>query len=270
MSESPQIFIVKLGGALISHKDQYCTPNLAVVHEFARIVRSRWSELRTRLIIVLGGGSYGNGVSLRYNLHEASQPWNPADLSMVTVKIFEFMSLVTDIFRQEEVPCYPFQTSSYVMSLDGKPQTVFIEPILRVLAMGVVPILSGDMVFDSERGFVIFSSDGIPELFVGRVPIKRVVMLTNVPGVLTDAVHGSEIISRVTSDNRDAVLGCAGPSRQQDVSGGMANKVRALLRIADLGVESVICDGRSPAALVSAIFDATPSGTVIEATGARS
>lgn len=258
------VYIVKLGGAVISDKDGYCTPNASVIHEFGRVVHSRWPELRGRLIIVLGGGSYGNGVPRRYNLQERSGDWKPVDLSMMTVKMFEWMSVVTGIFRQEGVPCYPFHACSYMVSRDGRPQSFFIEPIKHALSMGVLPILCGDMVFDSDRGFVIFSSDDLPELFVGSLPLKRVVMLTNVPGVLDYSCAQPEVIRRVNGENREAVLKHAGASRQQDVSGGMRNKVEALLRMADSGVESVICDGRRPAALLPALFDPAPPGTFIE------
>jgi isopentenyl phosphate kinase len=262
--EMPAAFIVKLGGALISHKDEYCTPNIDIIHEFARIVRSGWDELQGRLIMVLGGGSYGNGVPYRYNLREASHNWKHVDLSMMTIKMFELMSIVTDIFRQEGVPCYPFQASGHLVSHDGRPQNFFIEPIKHALSLGVLPILSGDMVFDSHRRFVIFSSDCIPELFVGRLQLKRVVMMTNVPGVMNYSSGEPEVIARVTGENHEAVLSHAGASRQQDVSGGMKNKVQTLLRLAEMGVESVICDGRKPSILLPALFDPAPPGTVFE------
>jgi hypothetical protein len=41
--------------------------------------------------------------------------------------------------------------------------------------------------------------------------------------------------------------------------------VKALLRVASLGVESVICDGRNPDVLLQALFEAEPPGTFIEA-----
>jgi isopentenyl phosphate kinase len=263
-SETSGAFIVKLGGALISHKDEYCKPNMSIIKEFGATIGSRWDELQGRLVIVLGGGSYGNGVPHRYNLVASSQDWKSKELSIMTIKMFELMSLVTEIFGQEGLPCYPFQTSSYLMGGNGSPRSFFIEPIKHSLSMGLLPILSGDLVFDSGRGFSIFSSDAIPELFVGSLPLKRVVMLTNVPGVMNYSCGEPEIISRVTSENRNAVLRHAAASQQQDVSGGMKNKVKALLRIAELGIESVICDGRKPASIMRALFDSPPPGTVIE------
>jgi len=272
LNTAPQLlrdetFIVKLGGALISDKDAYCTPNVSAIRDYAELIRSCWSEVCGRLVVVLGGGSYGNAVPFRYRLQDSSNDWQPADLQMMTVKTLEFMSLVTDIFRQSKVPCYPFQTCSYLSTADGRPEKVFLDPISHALSLGVLPILSGDLVFDSTRGFVIFSSDNIPELFVGRLPIKRVVMLTNVPGVMSYSSAKPELIREVTDQNRDEVLRHAGPSQQQDVSGGMNNKVRALLRLADLGVESAICDGREPANLLRGLFDSVPPGTLIQSSG---
>ncbi len=259
------VFFVKLGGALITYKDAYCKPNVPVIREFARNIASDWPELRGRLIVVLGGGSYGNAVPYRYNLRESSQDWRAVDLSMMTTRTLKLMSLVTEIFRREEMPSYPFQTCSYLSTADGRPEKVFLDPICYALSLGVLPILSGDLVFDSVRDFVIFSSDSIPELFVGRLPIKRVVMLTNVPGVMVYSSVNPELIPRVTSDNRPEVLNYAGASTQRDVSGGMNHKVRALLRMAELGVESVICDGREPANLRRSLFDSIPPGTFVPA-----
>jgi isopentenyl phosphate kinase len=263
-AEKSGVFIVKLGGSVISYKNEYCAANTALIHEFGRVVRSHWSELRGRLVMVLGGGSYGSGVAHRYNLQDSSRPWELIDLSMVTTRMFELLSLVTEIFRREGVPCFPFQASGYLTSRGGKPERFLIEPIRRALTMGLLPVLSGDLIFDEEKGFVIFSSDRIPELFVGALPLRRVVMLTNVEGVMDYSSEKARVVPRVTSENYESVLNHTGPSKQQDISGGMKNKLEALLSISAVGVEGVICDGREPSLLIPALFDPSPAGTVVE------
>ena len=77
--ETEGVFIVKLGGALITYKDDYCKPNTVVIKEFGQVLRTRWPELQGRLILVLGGGSYGNAVPYRYNLLDSYGNWRPAD-----------------------------------------------------------------------------------------------------------------------------------------------------------------------------------------------
>jgi isopentenyl phosphate kinase len=258
------VFVVKLGGALVTYKDDYCKPNTEIIAELGDVLYSCWSQVKGRLILVLGGGSYGNAVPHRYNLVDSSGEWKPEDLSLMTVKTLELMSLVTGIFRERGLPCYPFQTSSYLVTHNGEPRHYWIEPIKHALSLGQLPVLSGDLVFDTRKGFVIFSSDRIPELFVESLPLKRVVMLTNVPGVMNYS-SDSDIIRRVAIHDRDLLLDNAGASGHLDVSGGMKNKVKALLRLADLGVEGVICDGRTPSLLQGALFDPDPPGTFIEA-----
>jgi len=260
-------FIVKLGGALVTYKNDYCKPNTKIIEELGDTLYTCWSKLKGRLILVLGGGSYGNAVPHRYNLVDSSQDWRTVDLSMMTVKTLELMSLVTGIFRERGIPCYPFQTSSYLVTHNGDPRHYWIDPIKHALSLGLLPVLSGDLVFDSAKGFVIFSSDRIPELFVDSLPLKRVVMLTNVPGVVNYSAGDSDIIRRVTGKDRKLLLSNAGASGHLDVSGGMRNKVEALLRLADMGVESVICDGGTPSLLPCALFDRDPPGTFIESQG---
>lgn len=258
------IFIIKLGGSLISDKNGYCAANLESIREFARVIHSRWHDLQGRLVVLLGGGSFGSGVACRYNLQNSSQRWNLGDLSIVTLKMFELLSLVTEIFRGRGIPCFPFQASGYLTSMGGRPDGAFLGSVERALHMGLLPILSGDVIFDTEIQFVIFSSDWMPQLFVDVLPIRRVVILTDVPGLMDYTVTPSRVISRVTKENRNLALQCAGPSGKQDVSGGMKNKLEAMLSLSTLGVESVICDGRVPDLLIQALFDPSPAGTLIE------
>lgn len=259
------MFVVKIGGSLLTDKNGYCAPNKEMVRQYARTIASAWDRLRGNLILVVGGGSYGNAVPIRYNLKDASLPWKDRDLSMMTVKMFEWLSLVTEIFREEGVPCYPFQPSGFVVTDDKHPVRFFVEPVQHVLEHGVMPVFSGDLVFDLKREFIIFSSDNIPELFVDRMPLQRVVMLTDVEGVLEYAEDGLErrVISAVTKENYREVLLCTGPSRKQDITGGMKNKLEALLRLAEQGVEGVVTSGRDASALLPALFEEKPQGTVI-------
>ena len=258
------VTIVKIGGSLISHKNAYCSPNIPAIQSFIRTISQNQSILKNKLILVLGGGSYGNGVPIRYNLQNSSHSWQDIDLAMMTVKMFEWMTKISMICRDHDLPCYPFQTSSYLVSEKGKPLRFFVEPIIRVLSMGLIPVLSGDLVFDSLEDFVIFSSDGIPELFIEKINVKRIVMLTNVPGVLSYSSNLPLTIPSITKETYKIILEEVGASEQQDVTGGMKNKVKALLRLAERGIESVICDGRDPSIMISAIQDPVPKGTVIE------
>ncbi|WAA09173.1 isopentenyl phosphate kinase [Fervidibacillus albus] len=258
------MYVVKIGGSLITHKDEYCSPNLEEIRRYAKVVKKIWEDIKGNLIIVLGGGSYGNGVPIRYNIKNSDQPWDPLDLQMMTIKMFEWISLVCRIFREEGIPCYPFQASSYCTTKDGDLSEYNIAAIKECLKLNILPITSGDLTFDKDKIFVIYSSDNIPEVFARSFRVKRVVTLTDVDGIYTTN-QMKDIIKLVNKDNYREILNLAGDSNKQDVTGGMKNKLRALIRIAALGTECVICSGKDPMNLIPAIYSQTPPGTFISA-----
>lgn len=258
------MYVVKIGGSLITHKDEYCRPNREVIRSYAKVIKEYWDELQGKLIIILGGGSYGNGVPLRYNIDDSKNNWKHEDLLMMTTKMFEWMTEVTTIFRSEGLPCYPFQGSSYISTDDGNLNTCFIKPIKDSLRLRLLPILSGDLTFDSSKRFVIFSSDKIPQVLNKEIDITRVVMLTNVDGIHYKH-NSSQIFKNVTRENYPIVLAETGSSKQQDVTGGMRTKVLSLIELAEQGIMSVICNGKQPNNLIDSIFKEEPPGTKIEA-----
>ncbi|MDJ0726503.1 MAG: isopentenyl phosphate kinase [Prochloraceae cyanobacterium] len=263
-TDFPPVFILKIGGSLITDKDAYCTPNIRAIQDFIRVIKLNLTELQNRLILIIGSGSFGHGTVLKFNLHSSSGDWKNSNLAIPTIKLFEFMTLIAMMFREQDVPCYPFQTSSYLTTSEGQPVAFFIEPIIQVLSMGIIPILSGDIVFDRHKQFVVFSSDRIPELFLNRLIIKRVAILTNVPGLLCSRKNSVAMLRFITKDNYKFALQAAETSNQPDVSGGMATKIDALIRLAKRGVESVVCDGRDPHLLIPALYEPNPNGTIIQ------
>ncbi|SET49410.1 Isopentenyl phosphate kinase [Salinibacillus kushneri] len=257
------MYVIKLGGSLITHKDKYCSPNRKAIKQYAQEIKKNWTLFKGNLIIILGGGSYGNGVPIRYNLQNSMQEWKPQDLLMMTTKMNEWQTEVCTIFRDEGIPCYPFQGSSYITSNDGNVSSCYIEPIKSALNMELLPILSGDLTFDSEEKFVIFSSDKIPLVLNKELDISRVVMLTDVEGIYYKN-SPDQIYEEVTQENFYVVLSETGVSNQQDVTGGMKTKLLALIELAKQGVRGVICDGNDPYNLtVSLLNDNTP-GTQIK------
>lgn len=254
------MYVLKLGGSLLTHKHIYCTPNDAVLDAYARTLARHWESLHGRLVLVIGGGSFGNSVPLKYNIADAAGPWAPRDVMKMTTKMFEWLSIVANKLRTYGVPAYPLQASSWITTHNGAPESVHTKPILHALELGLLPLLSGDLVFDAKTSFLIFSSDNIPEIIARTIPIRRVAMLTDVPGILAS---DQSIVPVITEANMTEVLQQAGSSSYPDVTGGMRNKLLAALRLATSGVESVICDGRDPEILLPALLDDQPPGTVI-------
>jgi isopentenyl phosphate kinase len=96
----------------------------------------------------------------------------------------------------------------------------------------------------------IYSSDLLPELLVRHFEVHSVVMLTDVAGLI-DRSGPNEKLIKTVSPGEGHVSAAAGGSSKVDVTGGMKTKVDALIRLLDLGVPSVIADGRVEDQLLS-------------------
>ena len=65
--ESP--VIIKLGGGLITLKDQLCTPQINIIRNLAKSIH-HLVKMNKRVIIVHGAGSFGHLKAKSWKLHE--------------------------------------------------------------------------------------------------------------------------------------------------------------------------------------------------------
>lgn len=116
-------------------------------------------------------------------------------------------------------------------------------PIRHALKLKMVPILSGGLIFDESRGVRALSGDLLPlSLDPEAFHIRRVIMLTDVPGVLAD--DGSTI-SQLDAASRMRMARLDTSVSRIDVTGGMNSKVDAALALAQRGIPCVISSGTS-------------------------
>ena len=135
--------------------------------------------------------------------------------------------------------------SSFLVAEAGRPVEVHLEPLLRALALGLLPVVFGDVVIDRARGASICSTETVltalaPRLAAAACPVTQVFWMGSTDGVLDDA---GRTIEAVTPGNVDAVLAMASGAQGTDVTGGMRHRVETAWKLAGEGVPSLILDG---------------------------
>ncbi|NNC21474.1 glutamate 5-kinase [Corallococcus exiguus] len=140
----------------------------------------------------------------------------------------------------------------------------------RLLAAGVVPVINeNDTVSVDELKFG--DNDTLASLVAGVVEADALVLLSDVEGLYTaDPRKDAEArlmpaVPRVTAD----VLALAGDASSEVGTGGMASKVRAAARAAELGIPCVITSGAVPGRL-RGVLQGEAVGTLFEPAGRRS
>jgi isopentenyl phosphate kinase len=103
-----------------------------------------------------------------------------------------------------------------------------------MLALGMVPVIHGDVVMDRSRGACIVSGDQLVRCLAEPLSMRRVGLATDVPGVLA----GGAVVPVITPVTFPTLQ--IGSSTHTDVTGGMRGKITELLGLARAGTGSEI------------------------------
>jgi isopentenyl phosphate kinase len=114
----------------------------------------------------------------------------------------------------------------------GKLCRLDTATIRQLLSNGQIPLIHGDIILDSRQGFGIASTEELLARLAAEIRFDRIVMLTDV-----DGVHDGDgaTIPLITPRNMGRHLGSLGGSKGPDVTGGMSDKVKNLLRLVESG-----------------------------------
>jgi len=110
----------------------------------------------------------------------------------------------------------------------GHIESMYLSSIQTLLDFRQIPLLHGDIVLDKERGFTIASTEDLLIFLSEHLVFKRIIMLSDVEGVLDKFGQTIPIIDRNNFNEIDAYLGDA---RGIDVTGGMRQKVNILFKL---------------------------------------
>jgi isopentenyl phosphate kinase len=128
------------------------------------------------------------------------------------------------------------------------------EPLMMALLAGLVPVVYGDVAFDTVQGGTIISTEEVLGYLVHKLRPSRLLLAGDTPGVL-DA--NGRVIPRITPATLPDVLPALGGSRGTDVTGGMITKVEGMLNlVTDLPELIVhIFSGLEPGVLAAVLAD---------------
>lgn len=257
--------VLKLGGSVITDKNKPATANMKAIERLAdEIAKSKV----TSLILVHGGGSFGHPVAKKYNLTEGfTSPSQVVGFSETHRAMTELNSLVMEKLISYGVNAVVVQPSSCVVTKAGRIQSMELKPIKRMLKMGLVPVLYGDAVLDSEKGFSILSGDQLVSSLAINFGASRIILGGDVDGIYTADPKSSasaKLISRVTLEELKSQKHEIEGSKATDVTGGMLGKMRELIPAIEHNIPALVVNASKPLRVYNALKEIEVIGTIIE------
>jgi isopentenyl phosphate kinase len=141
-----------------------------------------------------------------------------------------------------------------------------LAPLRAALDAGLIPLVNGDTIFDQERGGTILSTEDLFIYLARHLQPGRILLAGIENGVWSDFPARSSLIDEITPQNFPSFAAQIGASASVDVTGGMVDKVRAMLELSrELpGFSALIFSGAQPDVMKQALLGDSPGTRIYQ------
>jgi len=253
------MILIKLGGSVITNKETYRAFERDTVARLAgEIARSNQP-----VIIVHGAGSFGHIVAKQFSLQNGhTSPDQIPAVARVQTDVRELSNMVVEELLAKGIPAVSVAPGSCFV-MDGGKIVVKDEEALRgLVALGVMPVMFGDICIDRQQGFGIVSGDQLMEILCRMFKPTRVIFVSDIDGLYDrdpKTNPNAKMIGEVTAVKLAKI---PAESTVDDVTGGVRSKMQAMLRMSTADRECVLVNGTAPERLYRLLTGETVTCTV--------
>ena len=261
------MIILKIGGSILTNKDSVSEVDAASLKRIASEIKSSLDNSPKELIIVHGAGSFGHPPAKKYKIGEvfdkSEYPQKRIGFCETQNAVKKLNMLICEAFIEEGLPVVAIPASSFMTATNKRITQGNLDSFKRYLKKGFIPVIYGDVVLDDELEICVISGDQLIQYFAMNLNPDVVVLGTDVDGVYNKnpKTHDDAIFfDRFSSlDDLDTLEG----TTNVDVTGGMVGKIKELLYLADLGIESKIINAEVEDNIFKVLENENVKGTVI-------
>ncbi len=262
------MIILKLGGSILTKKDSN-TPQIDEnnLKRIAREIKSSLDNSTKELIIVHGAGSFGHPPAKQYKIGELFDKTEYGEKRIGFAKtqnaVKKLNMLVCDAFINEGLSLVAIPASSFITSNNKRIKEGNLDKFKQYLNKGYIPVIYGDVVLDDAVEMAVISGDQLIQYLAINLNADKVILATDVDGVYNknpkinkDAKFIKKVSSLSDLDTFDSTT-------NTDVTGGMIGKIKELLHLSKLGIDSQIINANVDKNIYNALENKEVKTTII-------
>ena len=261
------MIILKVGGSILTNKGSESEIDSKSLKRIACEIKKSLDNSSKELIIVHGAGSFGHPPAKKYKIGEKfspeEYPQKRIGFCEVQNEVKKLNMLICDAFIEEGLPVIAIPASSFITATNKRITEGNLDNFKKYLNKGFIPIIYGDVVLDNELEICVISGDQLIQYLAKNLNPDRVILGTDVDGVYdkNPKTHDDAIFfEKFTSlEDLDTFEG----TTNVDVTGGMVGKIKELLYLVDLGIESKIINAEVEDNIFKVLENENVKGTVI-------
>ncbi|MBQ6511949.1 isopentenyl phosphate kinase [Methanobrevibacter sp.] len=262
------MIILKIGGSILTNKDS--TESEVDIDSLKRIaseIKASLDNSYKELVIVHGAGSFGHPPAKKYKIGEAFDesefPQKRIGFCETQNAVKKLNMYICEAFIEKGLPVVAIPASSFMTASNKRIVEGNLDSFKKYLNKGFIPVIYGDVVLDEELEICVISGDQLIQYLAKNLSPDMVVLGTDVDGVYNknpkthdDAIFFDKFSSL---DDLDTLEG----TTNVDVTGGMVGKIKELLYLADLGIESKIINAEVENNIFKVLENEEVKGTII-------
>ena len=241
--------------------------NTESLKRIASEIKASLDKSFKELIIVHGAGSFGHPPAKKYRIGEAFDesefPEKRIGFCETQNAVKKLNMYICEAFIEEGLPVVAIPASSFMTATNKRITHGDLDSFRRYIDKGFIPVIYGDVVLDDELEICVISGDQLIQYLAINLNPESVILGTDVDGVYNknpkthDDAKFFEKFSSI--EDLDTLEG----TTNVDVTGGMVGKIKELLYLADLGIESKIINAEVEDNIYKVLENEKVKGTVI-------
>ena len=262
------MIILKLGGSILTKKSSI-TPEIDYknLNRISKEIKKSLDNKNKKLIIVHGAGSFGHPPAKEYKIGKKFKiqeyPYKRIGFSKTQNAVKRLNTEICEILLKNNLPVVSLQPSTFITTKNKRISNANLDLLEKYLNEGFIPVLYGDVVLDDILKIAVLSGDQIIQYLAKNLKSDRIILGTDVDGVYNknpktndDAVFLSKLSSLDELDSFDRTTNV-------DVTGGMVGKIKELLELAEIGIDSKIINLKKENFLYKTLEDEKTKGTIV-------
>ena len=242
------MILIKLGGSVITDKQEYRTFRRDTVARLAKEI----AESGQKTVVVHGAGSFGHIVAKENDLSDGfKSPSQIPGAARVMADTRELSMMVVEELLKAGIPAVSVPPGSCFVLEDGILTLEGAEVIARLLKLGIMPVMFGDVCTDRTMGLSIVSGDQIMERLCHKLEPEKVVFVSDVDGLYDRNPKTDPDAVMYEKVTKDTMSGVDSSSDVDDVTGGIRGKMEAMLRMTDYRRKCMLINGDVPGRLLA-------------------
>ena len=232
------LIFIKLGGSLITDKEQPRTPRLDRLKDLCQQIAAALARDPKLLpLIGHGSGSFGHVPAKKYATRNGVGAESPRPYWRGFTEVWReaaaLNKIVMDALRSACIPAIAMSPSGSVTARDGQVSAWDLNPLRSALLNGITPVVHGDVVFDEVRGGTILSTEDLFMHLAREMHPQRILLVGLEGGIYADFPARKHRVESVTPKSYAEIRKSIGASASTDVTGGMSSKVQQMLSLVE-------------------------------------